>query len=190
MGVAVLPGLGMAVIMSYVVSSPFVFQNEYGLSPQQFAYLFAFNGIALIGSAQLNATLVRRAAPIRILRVALVFQLTLAVILLVVVRTGFGGLPAMLALLWVTLGMQGMIPANASVLALGGYGHMAGTAAALMGAMQAGIAGVMSPIPGFFGTTSVTMVAVMLSAMVIAFAVLAAVTPAYRRGGAWKQHFN
>lgn len=190
MGVAVLPGLGLAVIMSYVVSSPFVFQNEFDLSAQQFAYLFAFNGIALIGSAQLNASLVRRAAPIRILRVALIVQVTLASILFVVVLTGFGGMLAMVALLWVTLGMQGMIPANASVLALGGYGHMAGTAAALMGAMQQGIAGLMSPIAGFFGTSSITMVAVMLSAMVIALLVLATVTPAYRRGGAWKQHFN
>lgn len=190
MGVAVLPGLGMAVIMSYVVSSPFVFQNEFGLSEQQFSYVFAFNGIALVASAQLNAALVRRVAPIRLLRAALLVQLGLAVILLSVVLTGFGGLAGLVIALWFTLGMQGMIPANASVLALGGYGHMAGTAAALMGAMQMGIAGLMSPIAGFFGTSSVTMVAVMIGAMTMAILVLATATPAYRRGGGWKQHFS
>lgn len=190
MGVAVLPGLGMAVIMSYVVSSPFVFQNEFGLSEQQFSYVFAFNGVALVASAQLNAALVRRVAPIRLLRAALVVQLGLAVILLSVVLTGFGGLTGLVIALWFTLGMQGMIPANASVLALGGYGHMAGTAAALMGAMQMGIAGLMSPIAGFFGTSSITMVAVMIGAMTMAILVLATATPAYRRGGGWKQHFS
>jgi len=56
MALAVIPGLGLALIMSYVVGSPFVFQNEYGLTAQQFALVFALNGAALVLSAQLNAS--------------------------------------------------------------------------------------------------------------------------------------
>ncbi|MGO1316399.1 MAG: multidrug effflux MFS transporter, partial [Cellulomonadaceae bacterium] len=185
MAVAVLPGLGMAVVMSYVVGSTFVLQNQYGLSEQQFAIAFAVNGVALVGSAQLNASLVRRIAPLRLLRAALVLQLVLGLVLLTVVLTG-AGMWAMLAALFCVLGMQGMIPANASVIALGRFGHMAGTAAALMGAMQAGIAGVVSPIVGFLGGNDLAMVSVILGAIVVAIAVLAIATPAYRRGGAWE----
>src|SRR5665647_342117 len=58
--IAVLPGLGMAVLMSYVIGSPFVLREGYGLSANQFALLFAMNGVALVGGAQINASLVRR----------------------------------------------------------------------------------------------------------------------------------
>jgi len=183
LALAVLPGLGMAVIMSYVVGSPFVFQQEYGLSPTQFSLLFAVNGVALVLSAQLNASLVRRVAPIRILRVAIVVQLMLSLVLLVVVLTGFGGVVGVLAALWLVLGMQGLIPANASVLALGGYGHMAGTAAALIGSMQAGIAGVVSPMVGVLGGDSLAMTTVIISVILVSLVVLATATPAYRKGG-------
>src|SRR5674476_1117700 len=43
--IAVLPGLGMAVLMSYVIGSPFVLREGYGLSANQFALLFAMNGV-------------------------------------------------------------------------------------------------------------------------------------------------
>ena len=183
LALAVLPGLGMAVIMSYVVGSPFVLQEQYDLSPGQFSAIFALNGVALVLSAQLNAHLVRKVAPIRILRVAIIAQLLLALVLLVIVLTGFGGVVGVIVGLWLVLGMQGMIPANASVLALGNYGHMAGTAAALIGAMQAGIAGLVSPLVGVFGGTAVAMVSVMIGAIAIGVLVLALATPAYRRGG-------
>ncbi|WP_350308686.1 multidrug effflux MFS transporter [Sanguibacter hominis] len=185
MAVAVIPGLGQAVIMSYVVGSTFVLQEEYGLSEQQFAIAFAINGVALVGSAQLNAALVRRVSPMRILRVALVVQMGLGAALVAVTATGAGGLVALLCVLWLVLGMQGMIPANASMIALTPYGHMAGTAAALMGAMQAGLAGLISPLVGVLGGTAVAMAAVMTLAVALAVTVLAVATPAYRRGGAW-----
>jgi DHA1 family bicyclomycin/chloramphenicol resistance-like MFS transporter len=186
MALAVIPGLGLAVIMSYVVGSPFVFQDQYGLSQGQFAIVFAINGVALVGSAQLNAALVRRAAPIRVLRTAVVVQLCCALILLCIVLTGFGGIVGLVAGLWLVLGAQGMIPANASVLALHNYGHMAGTSAAVIGALQSGVAGLVSPFVGLLGGGPVAMVCVMLAAAALTLLVLAAGTPAYRSGG-WRE---
>ncbi len=186
MALAVIPGLGLAVIMSYVVGSPFVFQDEYGLSQGQFAAVFALNGAAIVGSAQLNAALVRRAAPIRVLRIAVIVQMVCALILLAIVLTGFGGIVGLVAGLWLVLGTQGMIPANASVLALHNYGHMAGTAAAVIGSLQSGVAGLVSPFVGFLGGGSVAMVCVMLVAVSLTLVVLAVGTPAYRTGG-WRE---
>lgn len=187
MALAVIPGLGLALIMSYVVGSPFVFQNEYGLTAQQFALVFALNGAALVLSAQLNAALVRKFPPVRLLRTALLVQLCLALLLLVVVATGAGGVFGLVAALWLVLSAQGMIPANASVLALHDYGHMAGTAAAVIGALQSGVAGLVSPLVGVLGGNSLSMASVMIGSCALAVLVLALGTPAYRKGG-WPEH--
>jgi DHA1 family bicyclomycin/chloramphenicol resistance-like MFS transporter len=184
--IAVLPGLGMAVLMSYVIGSPFVLREGYGLSANQFALLFAVNGVALVGGAQINAVLVRRFAPIRILRCALPLLLLASVVLLIVALTGAGGLFGLLAALWVTLGLIQFIPANASAIALSRHGAIAGTAAAFIGAMQAGVAGVVSPLVGVLGGNARAMCLVMITSASAALLILATATPAYRRGG-WRQ---
>jgi DHA1 family bicyclomycin/chloramphenicol resistance-like MFS transporter len=183
MALALIPGLGMGVVMSYVVGSPFVFQQGYGLTHGQFSLLFAINGLGLVLSAQVNASLVRRVAPIRLLRTALVAQLVMSVLLLVVAVTQLGGLIGLLAALWLVLAFQGLIPANASALALSRHGEIAGTSAAMIGAVQSLLAGLVSPVVGLLGSDTVAMSSVMLGAGVAAFVVLAAATPAYRKGG-------
>jgi len=181
--VAVLPGLATAVLISYVVGSPFVLREGFGLSANQFALLFAVNGVALVGGAQVNASLVRRVAPIRILRVAVPLLLAVAVTLLVVAVTGAGGLFGLLAVLWLLLGLFQFIPPNASAIALGRHGAMAGTAAAFIGALQWGVAGVVSPLVGVLGGDARAMCLVMVGSAATALLVLAAATPAYHRGG-------
>jgi len=183
MALAVIPGLGQAVLMSYVVGSPFIFQEGYGLSHGQFSVLFAVNGLGLVLSAQVNAALVRRVAPIRLLRAALAIQGVVAIGLLAVALTGAGGLLGLLAMLWLVLAFQGLIPANASAIALSRHGERAGTAAAVIGAVQSGVAGLVSPLVGVLGGDAVAMSWVMLGALACALAVLAFATPAYRRDG-------
>ncbi|GAA2241776.1 multidrug effflux MFS transporter [Promicromonospora sukumoe] len=183
MALAVIPGLGFGVLMSYVVGSPIIFQQEYGLSEGQFALLFAVNGVGLVLSAQVNAALVRKVAPVRLLRFGVVAQAVLVVVLLVVVLTGAGGLIGLLVALWCVLAFQGLVPANASALALSRHGEIAGTAAAMIGAVQSLIAGSVSSLGGFLGGDATAMALVMLAAVTLAILVLAIATPAFRRGG-------
>jgi MFS transporter, DHA1 family, multidrug resistance protein len=122
-------------------------------------------------------------APIRLLRAALVVQGVFAVGLLVVSLTQGAGLIGLLVMLWLVLGLQGLIPANASALAMTRHGEMAGTAAAVIGAVQSGVSGVVSPVVGVLGGDSVAMSVVMLGAVLLAIGVLAVATPAFRRGG-------
>jgi DHA1 family bicyclomycin/chloramphenicol resistance-like MFS transporter len=182
---AILPGLGVAVLMSYVVASPFVLREGYGLSAHQFSLLFAVNGIGLVAGAQVNASLVRRVAPIRIVRVVLPLSLGLTLVLLCIAITGWGGLTALLVVLWLILAMVNFVPPNASALALSRHGEVAGTAAAVIGATQAGVSGLVSPLSGLLGGDAVAMAAVMVGASVAALLVLALATPAYHRDGAW-----
>jgi DHA1 family bicyclomycin/chloramphenicol resistance-like MFS transporter len=183
LALAVLPGLGVAGLMSYVVGSPFVLREGYGLSAHQFALLFAVNGVGLVAGAQVNAALVRRYAPVRILRVVLPVAVVLSLGLFAVGATGAGGLPALLVMLWFQLALVNFTPPNASALALGRHGEIAGTAAAFIGSSQAAISGTISPLVGVFGGDALAMTAVMAGSAVLALVVLAFGTPAYRSGG-------
>lgn len=182
LALAVIPGLAMGALMSYVAGSPFVLQVGYGLDPHTFSLIFAVNGFGLVLGSQLNASLVQRAAPIRVVRVALPLGLLAALVLLLFVLTGIGGIAGLLVPLWVMLVLLGFIPPNASAIALGRHGERAGTAAAVIGALQAGVAGLVSPLVGVLGGDDVAMALTIVGAMLAATTVLAVATPAYRRG--------
>lgn len=181
MALALLPGLGLAALMSYVAGSPFVLQEGYGLSETQFALLFALNGAGLVLGSQLNASLVRRVEPIAVIRVAIPLAAGLGVTLVAVTVAGLGGLWGLLVPLWFLLAVNALVLPNASALALTLHGERAGAAAALVGAMQAGVAGLVSPVVGLLGGDDVAMVVVILGSVLAALAVLTLATPAYRR---------
>ena len=183
MALAVLPGLSMGVVMSYVAGSPFVFQEQYGLSARQFALLFALNGLSMVVGSQTNAALVRRVGPARLLRTALPVGALLGTGLVTTAATGAGGVVGLLAMIWLTMATIGFVMSNASALALSRHGDRAGTAAATIGFLQAGVAGVVSPVVGLVGGDAVAMTSVMLASLVTGLLVLALATPAYRRDG-------
>ena len=183
MALAVLPGLGMGVVMSYVAGSTFVFQTERGLTKAQFAIIFALVGLAQVTTAQVNAAVVRRIGPLRLLRVGLPTGVLLAATLVLVAAGDVGGLVGLVAMLWLTLGSLGFIMANASALALTRHGERAGTAAAVIGFLHAGLGGSIGSLVGPLGGRTTAMTAVMLGSLLVALVVLAVGTPAYRRGG-------
>lgn len=180
-GLAVLPGLTFAVLMSYVVGSPFVLRDGYGLTETQFALIFAVNGLGLVGGAQVNAALVHRIAPLRILRTAQVLIVALSVVLVVLGVTGAGGLPALLVVLFCTVSFVNLVGPNANALALTRHGEVAGTAAAVSGSLQALIGGAVTPLSGLLGGDARAMTSVMVTAAVLGLVVLAVATPAFHR---------
>ena len=107
----------------------------------------------------------------------------LTVLLLVLALTGAGGLPALLVVLWMLLALVNFTPPNASALALGRHGAIAGTAAAFIGATQAGVSGTVSPLVGVLGGDTLAMAIVMVGSAAVGLLVLALATPAYRSGG-------
>jgi DHA1 family bicyclomycin/chloramphenicol resistance-like MFS transporter len=69
----------------------------------------------------------------------------------------------------------GLALPNAPALALAANGDRAGSAAALLGAVQFGVGAVVSPAVGLLGNDALAMGAVMLAVLVLALAVLVAV---------------
>ena len=188
MVVAVLPALTSCILMSYVVGSPYVFKHAYQLSTTEFGVLFAINGGGLVIGAQVGAALVKRFSPAAMLRFAIPLMAVLTSWLFIVCFTGLGGLPLTLVSLFLVCFFINFVPPNASTLALGRHGERAGTAAAFIGFLQFGIAGVVAPMVGWLGEDAQAMSTVMAGAALLALCIVAIGTPLFRRGGA--HHMN
>jgi DHA1 family bicyclomycin/chloramphenicol resistance-like MFS transporter len=182
MGLVIATGLAFAALFAYVAGSSFVFQGQYGLSQQQFGLVFGAGAFGLIGATQLNVRLLRRFSPQRILVTALTSGSVAGLGLLIGAITGAAGLFGILVPLWVVLAMTGLAFPNAPALALSRHGEAAGTAAALMGALQFGIGALAAPLVGVLGTGSVAMATVVAGGMLSATGVLFLVARPARLG--------
>lgn len=170
-------GLFAAAQFAYVAGSSFVLQQQYGLNPQQFGLVYAVSVAGLIGTIQFNAVLLRRYTPGQILRAALIAGTGAGFILLFVASTGLGGLVALLAFLFLVLATIGLAFPNAPALAMTRHGEAAGTAAALLGAIQFGGGALGAPVVGLLGGDSVALALVIVSGMTAAMAVMLLAVP-------------
>ncbi|MFI7211493.1 multidrug effflux MFS transporter [Micromonospora maritima] len=171
-GLVLVAGLAMAALFAYVAGSSFVLQQGYGLDEQQFGLAFGAGAVGLIGATQYNVRLLRRHPPQRILVASLGVGTLAGLALVAFAATGLGGLPTLLVSLWVVLAAAGLAMPNAPALALSRHGEAAGTASALLGAVQFGVGAVAAPLVGVLGTGAVAMALVVAGGMVAALAVL------------------
>ncbi len=171
-GLVLVAGLTMAGLFSYVSGSSFVFQDQFGLDEQQFGLLFGAGAVWLIAATQLNPVVLRRFSPAQVLVAGTVVGALAGAVLLVLAGTGTGGLWAVALSLWVVLFGSGLALPNAPALALSRHGEAAGTAAALLGAVQFGVGALVAPLVGLLGNDAVAMGAVVVGALVTAIAVL------------------
>ena len=149
-GVAIIAGMTFSGLFAYLASSAFLFQDVYGLDAQQYGLLFAANSIGVVAGVQASAFLARFVGPQWILAVALA-ALLLAAAAIVVLDIAGAGLVGVLVPLWFFIFACGFTFPATQVLALAGHASEAGTAASLLGAVNFGLAGLISPIVGLFG---------------------------------------
>ncbi|WP_116246736.1 multidrug effflux MFS transporter [Nocardiopsis sp. FIRDI 009] len=160
-------GLSFGMLFTYVSSFSFVSQEEFGASPQTYAWLFAVNSLAMMAGTQLNGVLVGRVETPRRLAVGLVVALAAVVSLLVVALAGVASLGLVAGLLGLMMFSVGFIMPNATVRALDGQPvAVAGTASALMGALQFALGGGVAALAGLTpsGEASVRSMAVVMVA--------------------------
>lgn len=174
-GLVLVAGLTMAGLFSYVSGSAFVYQDQFGLDEQQFGLLFGAGAFWLIAATQLNPVLLRVFTPQQLLVAGTVAGAVAGGTLVVLAGTGTGGLPAVAGSLWGVLAACGLALPNAPALALSRHGETAGTAAALLGAIQFGVGAVVSPVVGLLGNDAVAIGTVVVTALVVALGVLAVV---------------
>jgi len=153
MGYALVNGILFSGVFAYVAGTPFIYQNMYGISPQLFSVLFALNGLGIILGSQLVKRLAGRMDERRIFRIGLqlAFFTTAAVLIIVLVH---GPFIALFISIFLFAGSIGIISPVSFTLAMASQGHIAGSAAAVLGTLQFALGAVTSPLVGIAGENS------------------------------------
>ncbi|MGO2658580.1 multidrug effflux MFS transporter [Mycetocola reblochoni] len=171
-GMALIGGMSFAGLFSYISSSAFLFQQEYGLSAGQYGVLFAVNSLGIVAGVQLSSLLMRRIGPQWVVAGSGAVQLLSAIAIVVVGGEG-APLAGILVGLFAFILATGFTMPAVQVLALARHGREAGTAASVLGATNFGLAGLISPIVGVIGVGSAApMGAVMTGTALVSVLVL------------------
>ena len=159
-------GLAFSAMFAYISGSPFVLQGALGLSRVEYTLTFTTNAVGLVAATALNARLLGRFTPRRLLVTGVSGLVGCSVLLTAVVLLGAPRWPS-LALLFVAVASMGLILGNGSALAIGQVPDIAGTGSALLGALQFGLGAAVSPL---VGSSPLTMAVVMVAASALAAA--------------------
>lgn len=164
-------------LYAYIAGSPKVFMEIYQVTEKQYGWIFAIISLGMVTAGQVNNLLLKRYTSEAITRAALSVQVVTGLILVVSSYYGWLSLYSIIALICFYLGTQGFVFPNTSALSLAPFSRNAGTASALMGAVQLGIGAVITAgVSSIGGTTAMPMVGVMSFCAVSAFLILTAGT--------------
>ncbi|MWV15657.1 Bcr/CflA family multidrug efflux MFS transporter [Pseudomonas sp. L-22-4S-12] len=129
-------GVAMAGMFAYIAGSPFVFIDLYGLSPQDYGWLFGLNAAGFIVTAQFNGWLLRHHGPGHWLQRTVWVYLLAGIALLGVALAQPQALWPLLIPLFICIASLSCILPNATACAMAGQGSHAGSASALIGSLQ------------------------------------------------------
>lgn len=170
-GVAVVGAMTFTTLFAYLSASSFVLQDQFGLTAQQYGVVFGLNSIGVVAGTQFAARLMRVVAPRAVATAGIIVMSTGAVSLLLFAQLESGLLGVVIPLFFVVSPL-GFIMPSVQVMALENHGSEAGTAASLIGAMNFGVAGLISPVVGLMGASATSMAIVMIGALSVAHASL------------------
>jgi DHA1 family bicyclomycin/chloramphenicol resistance-like MFS transporter len=155
---------------SYIATSSFVFQEQYGFGEGLYTLVFASNASCMIASTLVFRRLVGRFAEDHLFTAGLVTCTVGSALVLVGALTGLGPALVWPALALVTAGWGWVIPGSITLTQALGH-RVPGTAAALAGGLQFGLGGASTPLAGALGGTAVVMGALMLGFLAAGLAV-------------------
>ncbi len=162
-----------ATLFIYVAGSPVIFMEIYDVSPQAYGGIFALLSVGFIGGSQLNILINRKYSSEQIFRVALHVLVITSIIFVVGSLNNWYGLEATIVLFFIALSCLGLTNHNATALALAPFSKNVGSASALLGFLQIGVAGLASAGVGLFNATdSIPIALIMTITAVIAFGIL------------------
>ncbi|RUR01460.1 multidrug effflux MFS transporter [Labedella endophytica] len=166
-GVALIGGMTFSGLFAYLSSSSFLFQEQFGLDAQQYGLLFAINSIGIVIGVQVSARVMRRYGPQWILTFTTAVHVVTATTIVILAQTDAGLMGILVPLFFYIMACGFSFPA-VQVLGLANHAKEAGTAASLLGALNFGLAGVISPIVGVLGISATAMGSVMLATAIVA----------------------
>ena len=160
-------------LFAYLSGSPFVFMQLYGVTEQQYGWIFALIASGLIASSQLNTYLLRTYKSEQIMKTLLIVQTVIGVLLFVASYLDVLGLFGTIGLIFLFLSCQGFSFPNSAALSMAPFSRQAGSASALMGAIQMALGALAAALVGFLKATSaVPMTAVMAGCTAVGLLIL------------------
>ncbi|SDS96253.1 Bcr/CflA family multidrug efflux MFS transporter [Pseudomonas oryzae] len=141
-------GLSFGGMFAFITASPFVYIEYFGISPQHYAWLFALNVAGIMVMTLLNARLVGRIGPQRMLTFGAAVAALSSLALAVLGSSGIGGLPAIVVCLVLFVSVTGLLGANCVASLLARFPRQAGAAAGLAVALQFGLGTACSALVG------------------------------------------
>ena len=123
---------------AFITGSPFVYISYYHVEPQHYGWLFALNIVGVMVMSVVNRRLVQRHSLEQLLKYATMLAALAAVALAVLVKLESGGVEAIIITVFLFFSMNGIIAATSTAAALDAVPSIAGSASALIGALQYG----------------------------------------------------
>jgi len=138
----------------YVAGSPIIFMEMYHVTPNVYGGIFALLSVGFIGGGQVNIQLTKKFTSEQIFRAALIIQVIASTLFLIGILSGLFGLYGIITMFFICLSCIGLTNPNGNALALAPFTRTVGSASALMGFIQIGVASLMSAGVGLFNLTN------------------------------------
>lgn len=129
-------GICFGGMFAFITASPFVYIEHFGVSPQAYSWLFSLNIAAIIVITMINARLIPRIGPMRLLVQAARIAALSGLLLILCGISSWGRLPALVVGSALLIGITGILGTNCLACLMADYQHQAGTAAGLAVAIQ------------------------------------------------------
>ncbi len=152
---ALISSIAFAGLFAYVAASPTTFMKIYKLSKTGYGWVFAGLSVAFIGASQVNSLLLKWYSSKQIVVPALIGQCIFSVVFLIFAMNGWLNLGITIVFIALFLCCLGLINPNAAALTLAPFSKNAGSASALMGALQMGLGTIASVIVSLFSEESI-----------------------------------
>ncbi|MDE9616827.1 multidrug effflux MFS transporter [Citrobacter portucalensis] len=123
---------------AFITGSPFVYISYYHVDPQHYGWLFALNIVGVMAMSVVNRRLVQRHSLEKLLKYATMLAALAAVVLALLVKLESGGVVAIIITVFLFFSMNGIIAGTSTAAALDAVPNIAGSASALIGALQYG----------------------------------------------------
>jgi DHA1 family bicyclomycin/chloramphenicol resistance-like MFS transporter len=160
-------------LFTYVAASPILFMDLFKVDPKTYGWIFAFMSLSFILASQLNSVLLKWFTSEQIIYGALLTQTITVIAFLIAAENNLLGLYETIAMLFLFLACIGLSNPNTAGLTLAPFAKNAGSASALMGAIQLGLGALASFAVGIFLKDSmVPMVIIMAVSTIAAFVLL------------------
>ncbi|TDD94885.1 multidrug effflux MFS transporter [Flavobacterium cellulosilyticum] len=157
----------------YVAASPILFMDIYKVDAKTYGWIFAFMSMSFIGASQLNSLLLRKFSSEQMIFGALITQLLITIIFLIAALFHLLDLYGTITMLFLFLGCLGITNPNTAGLTLAPFRANAGSASALMGAIQLGFGSLASFAVSYFVKDSlIPMVILMTISTTSSFVIL------------------